>query len=783
MSNSTLDIVINYFSRGWMPIPLPHKSKNPNRKEWQKERFSREDLPRHFNNGQNVGLLLGEPSGGLIDVDLDCKEALSIADAILPATKMVSGRASAPKSHRWYVCDPIPPTTQFNDPSPVNRDDRSMMIEFRSTGGQTVVPPSIHPLGEAYEWYGELSPARVSGNDLLEAVSYLAACTLIARHWQNGQRQKTALALSGMLLRAGWEKERVENLIKLVVTAANDGEVDKRLDAVKSTYEAIQAGEKTTGAPSLADLIGDKVLACFRNWLALPMKSSGDSITNPTGERPPIGDAVECLRGLSADSSPEEIDSAIRQFASRLKSQDSLGREIAREAAVKLLKKSGCSRPARLIDGAISDDAQTSKQDETKHLELTNPEPWPDPVEGPALLDEVVMTIGRFISARVETLRVIALWIIYAHAFDAFYISPLLAITSPEKRCGKTTLLTLLRALVPRPLFTSNITPAALFRTIEKFEPTLLIDEADTFLTGDETLRGILNSGHHKTGAYIIRTSGDDYEPRQFSTWAPKAIAMIGNLPGTVADRAIETRMERKRASEEKEKLRLDRMDEFGPLLRRAARWAADNLDLLKVADPYVPERITNDRARDNWRVLFAIADAAGGDWPQFAREAACSMTGAESESDSVKTLLLRDLKTLFDERGDRLTSDEIIRTLIEIEGHPWGEWKNGKPLTKNGLARLLNPFGIRPVKWRDGDETSRGYERSHFDDVFDRYLEAEAPQPPQAEDSTTYSENQMPQPENSVAFADEGKPNEINNVAFVADEKPVIEERERFEL
>ncbi len=183
---------------------------------------------------------------------------------------------------------------------------------------------------------------------------------------------------------------------------------------------------------------------------------------------------------------------------------------------------------------------------ESPVLVLHDPEAWPESVDGASLLNEIAATLARFISAAEAVYRTLALWVLYSHSFNVFDVSPLLAIVSPEKRCGKTTLLTLLGEFVPRPLFTSNITASALFRIIEKYHPTLLIDEADTFLTGDETLRGILNSGHHRNGAYIIRTAGEDYEPRQFTTWAPKAIAMIGNLPGTLDDRAIKIKMQRK---------------------------------------------------------------------------------------------------------------------------------------------------------------------------------------------------------------------------------------------
>jgi hypothetical protein len=299
MSRS-LDCAIDYLSHGWMPIPIPHGSKNPNRKGWQKERWSRDDLPRCFSDGQNIGLLLGAPSSGLVDVDLDAPEARAIAESVLPLTSMISGRASSPSSHLWYICNPLIPTTKFLDPSLAKTDNRAMLIEARSTGGQTVVPPSIHPTGEIYQWQGELSPALVSGDDLLQSVRKLAACTLAARHWKQGQRHNTSLAIAGTLLRAGWLRGSVERFIRLVSTAANDEEIEDRVGTVETTERKIIAGEKTTGLPSLADLIGDRVVACFQKWLALDLvvhKHNSESIDEDSIK-------LVCL----ADVEPEKVD-------------------------------------------------------------------------------------------------------------------------------------------------------------------------------------------------------------------------------------------------------------------------------------------------------------------------------------------------------------------------------------------------------------------------------------------------------------------------------------------
>ena len=161
-------------------------------------------------------------------------------------------------------------------------------------------------------------------------------------------------------------------------------------------------------------------------------------------------------------------------------------------------------------------------------VQFAEPAPWPDPVDGAALLTALAAELRRYVSAEPAALDAIALWVMHAHCHEAADISPVLAITSPEKRCGKTTVLSIVATLVPRPLNTANVTPAALFRSVEKWRPSLLIDEADTILRSSDDLRGILNSGHARHSASILRTVGDDHEPRAFATWSPKAIALIG---------------------------------------------------------------------------------------------------------------------------------------------------------------------------------------------------------------------------------------------------------------
>src|SRR5262249_5781759 len=235
-----------------------------------------------------------------------------------------------------------------------------------------------------------------------------------------------------------------------------------------------------------------------------------------------------------------------------------------------------------------------------------------------------------------------ALWAVHTYLLDALHITPRLAITSPEKQCGKTTLLDVLFRLVWRPLEASNTTTSPIFRTIEKARPTLLLDEGDTFLPESEELRGILNSGHRRGGS-VLRTVGNDFEPRQFGTYAACAIAMIGQLPGTLADRSISIELQRRLAGEVVEPFRFDRTEHLDRLAGKAARWAADYAEHLRAADPVMPLGVFN-RVADNWRSLLAIADAAGGEWPERARQALEAIEGTVEDS-SVRVQLLTDIR------------------------------------------------------------------------------------------------------------------------------------------
>lgn len=370
-----------------------------------------------------------------------------------------------------------------------------------------------------------------------------------------------------------------------------------------------------------------------------------------------------------------------------------------------------------------SDDAQGST------VEFPEDEPWPWPVDdGAALLDDLAATFSRFIVLPDHGAATLALWTVFSHALDAFDIAPILALVAPEKRCGKSNTLIVLSELVPRPLLSGNVTASSLFRAVEKWGPTLLADEAETYLKDKEEFRGIINCGHTRKTAFVVRSVGDDHEPKRFKTWAAKALAMIGTPPDTIKDRSIIVRLRRKGPGEEVERLRLDRLDAACEDPRRkAAKWSADNLQELKDSDPETPPEL-HDRAADNWRPLIAIADLAGGKWPEAARQAAIALSGDVNDDSSARVQLLADIRQVFNDKGtDRLFSAELVAALVEMEDRPWPEWRRGLPLSAASLARLLGPFDVSPKTLRIDTDRKKGYELEDFTDVFSRYL----PEPP----------------------------------------------------
>jgi hypothetical protein len=356
------------------------------------------------------------------------------------------------------------------------------------------------------------------------------------------------------------------------------------------------------------------------------------------------------------------------------------------------------------------------------------------PGNGAEILCEVERFIRRFVSLSPAQAGITALWAAHSHAFTAATTTPYLHINSAEKQSGKTRLLEVLELLTANPWLTGRTSPAALSRKIDGEAPTLLLDESDAAFGGDkeytEVLRGILNTGHRLGGKTSVCVGqGKDISVRDFSTFCPKAIAGLGKLPDTVADRSIPIVLKRATSGEIPERFRRRAVEGEATELRdRLAQWAGGIFDALDKVEPFLPESLS-DRQQDGAEPLLAIADAAGGDWPYNARQSLVSLFGRAEHAESIGTRLLADIRAVFDEvKTDKISSHSLVEALVAIETAPWSEWSHGKPITPARLSRLLRPFDIGPhnikIKTTEGkDQVPKGYELADFEDSWRRYL------------------------------------------------------------
>lgn len=363
---------------------------------------------------------------------------------------------------------------------------------------------------------------------------------------------------------------------------------------------------------------------------------------------------------------------------------------------------------------------------------------WGVELAGDKVLREIEAFICRYVAMNDAQAVLCSLWVVHTHAFEAADATPYLAINSAEKESGKTRTLETFELLVARPWFTARVSAAVLARKTDEEQSTLLLDESDAAFAGEqlysETLRGLLNSGYRRGGKVSCCVGqGANLKSRDFSTFAPKAIAGINRLPDTVASRSIPIRLKRALPSEKIDKFRRREAERLAePLRDSIARWAASNLDRLRNSPPELPVGLS-DRQEDVVEPLLAIADVAGGPWPERARAAAAEvLTSRAAADESLGVRLLEDIREVFATRGvDRMSSEELVASLVAIETSPWAGSDDRKPLTKWKLASLLDDFEIHPQTIRLGPQlTKKGYMAQDFEDAWNRYLPPVAASP-----------------------------------------------------
>lgn len=350
-------------------------------------------------------------------------------------------------------------------------------------------------------------------------------------------------------------------------------------------------------------------------------------------------------------------------------------------------------------------------------------EVWDSPVNGAELLDEIKETIKQYVIADDETFTVATLWACFTWFIDVVSYAPIANVTAPEKRCGKTKLLSTLKRLSYKSFSTSNISPAALFRLIELHKPTLFVDEVDTFLKEHNEMKGMINAGYTRETAFIVRCVGEEQEPQPFSIWGAKLLCGIGKIADTLHDRSITLKLRRKTIGETVKNIDKSDPREWQILRAKLARFAKDHSEQLETIQPD-PIKGLHDRANDCYEPLLQVAILAGGHWLETVKKAALVLNGTEEESDSIRTELLRDIQTIFTtKRIERIFSHELVNELNADNEANWCVWNNGRGITPRNLAKYLKEFGIVSKSMRIGFDNAKGYSKKQFTDTFNRYL------------------------------------------------------------
>lgn len=400
------------------------------------------------------------------------------------------------------------------------------------------------------------------------------------------------------------------------------------------------------------------------------------------------------------------------------------------------VEEAGCADlPGEILlalEETIRQDPPPTEERETGHgrkVDLQDPDPHPELVDGAELLGDVAGWIAGYVHLPRQAVDAVTLWALATWFVEVLYYAPPLQLHSATKRSGKTLLLDLLRPIVRRGYMTSGIgvTPAVVFRLNEASRPTFLVDEAEKLGGGDadRNLVGLFNAGYRR-GAVVARCVEPDFEPREFDAFGFRALAAIRSLWDTIEDRAIRVTLTRKAKGIQVRRFNGRTVEEEGAkLARRAVRWAKDHAGAVGRTEATTPRpEWLDDRACDSWAPLFAVAQVAGGEWPERA-EAAARYLGRNDDEGDRGERMIHDLRTVFEARGtpEVIPSNDLVEALNEIETSPWGDYRGGDGITPHKLAALLRPFEVGPEQRRTGAGTKvRGWWRADLEPLFERY-------------------------------------------------------------
>jgi hypothetical protein len=395
-----------------------------------------------------------------------------------------------------------------------------------------------------------------------------------------------------------------------------------------------------------------------------------------------------------------------------------------------LLKLPSAEHESRLVELAkrLGEDLEFLREEfeqlaatEEKRSDITYVEPWPEPVDVRVLLTELTTQMQRYVVVHDNAAAVATvLWICFAwlHAEIAVH-SPILVFTSADADTGKTTACGVLKFLTPRAYAAAELTGPNLYRFVDHLHPTLIIDDADRLFERKPDLVHIVNVGWTR-GTSVPRQ--DRGVTRWFSPFCPKVIAGVGLLlPKTTATRTITAKLLPKLPSEKVEDFEQVDDNDFITLRRKLARFALDHAAALKESAPAMPG--LSNRLRMNWKLLLAVAELAGGDWPKKARAAAVKLTRERREPSEGKRMLAA-FRELFAKHGPMLTSAEVQRLLTADQDSEWADFRGRGPISKRQIAVLLDPYDIHPDYIHPhGRKSERGYRVEWFAEAFKHYL------------------------------------------------------------
>ena len=456
---------------------------------------------------------------------------------------------------------------------------------------------------------------------------------------------------------------------------------------------------------------------------------------------------------LDDKSTADDIDSVLRSISLNLHGVDPLKRAGVSAAAVKKLKDLHVESAGQLIRAAlrVNDKQEDDGESKGKGVVPTDPDLWPDPVNGSELLDEITNWVSGYVSARRESVEAMAVWAVSTWFVESTYFAPILCILSPTKQTGKTLIIDLLEWICRKPVRTSGIgiTPAVIFRLNEQSQPTFLVDEAEK-LSGknaDESIIGLLNVGYRRGGK--VHRCGDkstQFKVEEFDAFGFRLLVSIRPLWDTILDRSIVIRMTRKPRNQDMRRFKAQEVQAEGSVLaRKILRFSNDHIKDFQDLQNNTPRpKWLSDRGCDNWSPLFAVAHLAGDDWLKRALDSAKSLSDTAEEGDRAEKLI-HDIYRIFKEGSwpEVIKSGDLVENLNKIESSPWGDYKKGKGLTPHKISAMLRPFGIKPEQHRDRNgKTVRGYWLKDLKETFERYI-------PSSEVV------QVVQPNNDGAFSD----------------------------